>query len=283
MFTDAYHIRHYTGHQFESGEITCLSLWLSPYSMQYAVTTSEFSQVFELGHVEFAENITQQVEEKLRFFLHNFSIQQRKFARVMVSVLNSDFTILPLSFAGDSEIKEFLQFSTGKNNIRHAFSHRLKDFRFCYSIEPDLLQVLENTFNGVFIRHAGAVNLNLFFNHRSFTGCNAALFINDRTMEIAIRENEKLLFYNVYEFNTYEDVLYYLLSAFEQYSLDASLVRLAFAAQQPLDGELVKTLKRYIKNLIPVVVGEPVKKHKEIANLPDHFYFTLLSQHQCEL
>jgi len=283
MLTESYQIRHFTGHQFQSSDKTCLSLYLAPNTFVYAVSLSGFNEVFELGHMDFNPASAMQAEEKLSFFLRNFLLHKRSFEKVVVSVLNTDFTLLPLSFGTEQDVKDYLMFSNGDISGKHVFSHRIGDFRFCYALDADLRQLLEKTFNAVLIRHAGAINLSLFFDHRSFSTASAALFVGEKVMEIALKKNDKLVYYNVLNWSGTEDVLYYLLFAFEQFGFDPLSSPLLISGEFALDSELFKTLKKYVKHVHPVVTGQPVKLHKELAQLPGHFYFTLLNQHTCGL
>ncbi|MBL7900773.1 MAG: DUF3822 family protein [Bacteroidia bacterium] len=283
MLTESYHIRHYTGHQFQASDKTCLSLFLTPYSFMYAVSVSGFNEVFELGHMDFNPASAMREEEKLAFFVRNFLLHKRSFEKVLVLVLTNEFTLLPLSFGNEQEAKDYLRFSNGELQGKHVFSHVINDFRFCYALDAEIRQFLERTFSAVFIRHAGAVNLSLFFNHRSFDGTSAALFVGEKIMELALRKKDQLVYYNVLNWSVAEDVLYYLMFAFEQYGFDPATIPLALAGEFPMDGEIAKLLKKYIQRIHPVVTGHPVKLHKELAQLPGHFYFSLLNQHTCEL
>lgn len=283
MLTEAYQIRHFTGHQFQPSDKTSLSLFLAPHSYMYSVSLSGFNDVFELGHMDFNPASTMPEDEKLGFFVRNFLLHKRDFEKVLVSVLTKEFTLLPLSFGNEQEARDYLRFSNGDLLGKHVFSHVINDFRFCYALDAETRQFLERTFNSVFIRHAGAVNLSLFFNHRSFDGTSAALFVGEKIMEVALKKKDQLVYYNVLNWSVAEDILYYLMFAFEQYGFDPLTSPLALAGEVPMDGEIAKLLKKYIKQVQPAVTGHPVKGHKELAQLPGHFYFSLLNQHTCEL
>ncbi len=283
MLSESFQIRHFTGHQFQPSDKCNLSLFLTPHTMLYAVSLSGYHEVFELGHMDFTSSFDFSQEEKLGVFFRNFQLHKRSFERVLVSVQSRDFTLLPLAFANENEAKDFLVFSNGDLSGKHVFSHLIGDFRFSYAIDAELRQVLERSFTSVFIRHSGAVHLSLFFNHRSFTGASAALFVGEKVMEIAFKQNEQLIYYNVLNWSVPEDVLYYLMFAYEQYGLDPMTNPLVFAGEFPWDGELVKLLKKFLKHVHPVVTGHPLKLHKDLAQLPGHFYFSLFNQHTCEL
>ena len=283
MLTEAYQTKFSIGHQFAENEKKFLSLNLGNNFMMYAISTENFNNVFELAHVEFSPSSNQTYKEKLNFFLQNFSLSSQKFEKVNVAVLNAEFTILPEAYKLDLEEKSYLTFSTGNLQLKNTFHHRILDFRFCYGMDAELLSDLEKVFSHASIRHAGAVNLHLFFNHFSLQNSDVFLALGDSCMEIMIKKQNKLIFYNVYKYSSNEDVLYYLLFAVEQYELNPLTVKLAIASQLGIQSDLHKTISKYIKQVLYAVVGSPVKTHKDISKLPQHYYFTLLNQHLCEL
>ncbi len=283
MLGETHHIPFFTGHQFQNNEKPSLSLYIAPYSCVYAVSLSNFTEVLELGHMDFARDTTLALDQRVQFFMRNFSLQNRHFENVLVSVLTHDFTIVPISYSEEKSISDFLKFSIANVREKHFFSNKQNDFRFCYALDSDLRQMLEKNFNNVFIRHSGAVNLDLFFNHRAFVSCQAALFLGNGIMELALKQNEKLIYYNVLDWTSKEDLLYFVLFAFEQNGFDPLLTKLAICGEFTLESENFKALKKHIKTIVPLVTSEPVKTHKEIALLPKHNYFTVLNQYTCEL
>lgn len=283
MLTEAYQTKFSVGHQFAENEKKFLSLNLGSNFIMYAISTENFNNVFELAHIEFSPTSNQTYREKFNFFLQNFSLAQQKFEKVNVAVLNNEFALLPEAYKVDLEIKSYLSFSTGNQQLKSTFQHRILDFRFCYSVDSDLLSDLEKSFSHASIRHAGAVSLHLFFSHFSLQQSDVFLVLGETNIEIMIKKQDKLIFYNVYSVGNNEDVLYYLLFAMEQHELNPITVKLSIASQLGIQSDFSKTISKYIKQVSYAVVGSPVKTHKDISKLPQHYYFTLLNQHLCEL
>lgn len=121
------------------------------------------------------------------------------------------------------------------------------------------------------------------FGQHSLIGSDLFLNILDGFIEIGIKENNKFLFYNVFNFDTNEDILYYLLFTMEQFNLNPLLVKLTVACHLPVTDELINNIKKYIKNLNFCIADKEIHLNEEISKLPQHYYFTLLNQHLCEL
>jgi hypothetical protein len=133
------------------------------------------------------------------------------------------------------------------------------------------------------VRHLGAVNISLFFSQHSLKNANLYLNVGDGYIELAAKDRGELLFYNVFTFENNEDILYYVLFMMEQFHLNPLHVRLSVAAQRAATDELIQTLKRYIRQVDFCVRDTSVKLSETLPSFPDHYYFTLLNQHLCEL
>ena len=69
----------------------------------------------------------------------------------------------------------------------------------------------------------------------------------------------------------------------EQFNLNPLYVKLAIAGQRGSSDELIKSIKKYIKQVNYCVTDQTINLSGDLSNLPRHYYFTLLNQHACEL
>lgn len=262
-----------------------LSICISQNSFIYSISLTHYKNIVELNHIEFLEttNASSNINDIIFSIIQNHLLHQIKFEKINIAVLNKEFTLVPDVYAIDSDLKSMLKFSTGLTEINTVSVNHLNGFNFCYSIHSDLINQLEKTFTNAVIRHAGALSINLFFSQHSLINSNLFLNINDEFIEIMAKEKNNLIFYNVFNYQTDEDILYYLLFMMEQFNLDPLHVKLSIASQRQIDDELNKSLKKYIKQVTFCVSDPSVNFMGELNQLPQHFYFTLLNQHLCEL
>lgn len=255
---------------------------LSPGACMYSVSLNDSNAVYELGHMSFDEHSSNDQEEQLHFFIRNFALDRRSFEKTMAIIVSEDFSLLPASYHIDGGQVHHLQFLRGDLQGKHSYSGSMGELVIEYALEPGVIQLLEKTFNGIRIRHSAEVNLGLFFRHRSLASCQAALILGENRCEIFFRNQEKLLFYNIFKWSNAEDVLYYLLFAMEQFGLNPAQTRLAFGGEFELDKEPVRTIKPYFFDFVPVLNTAPLQLNNNLNKLPGHYYFTLLNQHLCE-
>jgi len=264
-------------------EANNLSVFISHNSFVFTVSGKNFKNVSRLVHVELsnAAGLAQSFGERVTFLLNNYRLVTQKFEKVIISVLNKDFTLLPESYSDSNDIKAFLSFSSGIAEVKNPLAHSIKNVKFCYTYEQELVQALEKAFPGAIIKHAGAINNELFFSNHSLSNANLFLTINDGLIEIAAKEKNDLLFYNVFNYENNEDVLYYLLFMMEQFNLNPLQIKLVISGQVQTTDPLILSIKKYIKQVSFVVHNTEIKLDGELTKLPQHFYFTLLNQHLC--
>ena len=267
---------------FKENDKASLSVFISQSSFIFVITNQNFGVIHQLCQIELINlpggwNLT----EKIGFLINNYQLTQKKFEKIIISILSKDFTIVPESYSDAIEIKELLTFSTGLSEIKNPHFHTINNINFCYSFDQELIQNLEKTFAQAIIKHSGAINIELLFSNHSLINCDLFLIINDGLIEIAAKSNNNLLFFNVFSFENNEDVLYYLLFMMEQFSLNPLSTRLLIGGQVQTNDSLIISIKKYIKHVEFVVHNSNLKLEGELNKLPQHFYFTLLNQYLC--
>lgn len=284
MLDQTYSTRQYYGEKPGPGDALSLSLMIGPGSFMYAISKQQFKIITEIGHVQGAPagDLAEPDPEKLSVWVQNFFLNRKSFEKVNIAVLNRLFTLVPEAY-GQQDLKPLLEFASGSPEIKNTSVQQVKGIHFCHTVSHDLVNYLEKTFANAAIRHAGAVSLGLMFSQHSLADCQAFLNIGDATLEVGIKNAGELLFYNVFPYENNEDVLYYLLFAIEQFNLDPRQVKVGVAAQRPLQDELLATLKKYIRHIRFCVTDPSVQLSGDLLQLPQHYYFTLLNQHLCEL
>lgn len=285
MINEAYITHFFYGKNERPAEPLILSVFIGSSTFMYAVSVQSSRQVVELCHAELdnSYDVKQTLKDRIAFLVQNYLLHRQPFEKIFISILNSSFTLLPNAYASQLDVKSLLSFSSGNVLTKSPFQHHIKDMSFCFSVEQELLNYLEKTFSNAVIRHAGAVNIHLLFSEHSLSKANVFLTIYDKQLEIAAKEKNNLIFYNVFDFESDEDVLYYLLFAMEQFNLNPLHTSLAVASQRSVDNSLLKSIKKYVKQVNFVTSNPSVILSPELSKIPNHFYFTLLNQHLCEL
>jgi hypothetical protein len=258
-----------------------LSILIGTHSMSALVSGTGNSRpellisVSHLNSDDFEKNA-----DALQFFATEHNLLSKQFERCTITVVSSDFTLIPQAFADKTGV-EAVNFVNGRNHTRHL-THHLKALNVVAGFDVNWMNSVEKLFPNAVIKHCAAVTLSLFNDHPSLSGADVFLLINGADMELCARNEKGLLFYNVYKPQNDEDVLYYLLFAMEQFALNPLTLKLAFASNAETKQELLKTLQKYVRNLQLCSVAPGMLMEGEFKNISAHQYFQLLNQHLCE-
>jgi hypothetical protein len=261
-----------------------LSLFIGSQLFMFAVFNRDFTVVSEIESITINPQglKNDDLTERLRFLITNHQLNDRKFKSVNICLLNSSFTLTPVAYSMQENAKSFLSFTNGgEQAVKNTFVHRFDELNFCYTVPHDVLSFLEKTFKNATFRHAGSVSIDLLFSNNSLKSCNLFLNFHAGSFELAAKENNKLVYYNVFSYETHEDALYYLLFMMEQYNLNPLTCKLVIAGQMEANAELLKTIKKYVKQVDFAVNDKSFSGSFDALKLPDHYFFSLTNQHLC--
>ena len=90
--------------------------------------------------------------------------------------------------------------------------------------------------------------------------------VSKRSFDIVVLENKKLIFSNIFSYETKEDFIYYILFTAEQIKLDTAVYTLYFLGEINTDSEIYKMAYKYIKNIYFLESKNSIFKDLEIAN-----------------
>lgn len=96
-------------------------------------------------------------------------------------------------------------------------------------------------------------------------------------LEICLFNNNQLHFYNNFEYQSAADCLYYVLLVFEQFNLDANVVKLQLSGQILENSEIYKSIYRYVRHIDFTTPPDGIQLNNRFKNLPTHYYFNLFS------
>lgn len=267
----------------ESGA-NSLSLFINDYSLLFSIASKDFKHVYQLVDIALKNTIgsNQTLAERIVFLLNEYKLIQKKIEKISISILNKNFALVPEAYSNTKDLSTFLTFSSGASDIKNTLVQTIKNVKFCYAFDQEAIQSLEKLFPQAIIKHTGAVTTNLVFSNFSLLNYDLVLVINEGLIELVAKKNNDLLFYNIFNYENNEDIMYYLLFMMEQFNLNPAHVKLSICGQVQTNDQLILSLKKYIKHINFAVHNSSIKLEGKLAQIPSHNYFTLLNQHLCE-
>ncbi|TWP26060.1 DUF3822 family protein [Apibacter muscae] len=162
-------------------------------------------KIFYLDHSNFIDK--KYFNDKLK----KFNFFQASYNFIDVSIVNDTFTLIPLEYF-DEETAEIFLNNTVIFNINMGVRFNLLPeygLAIVFYYPEDIDNLLIESVDKIRVTHTGFKFLSKIFN--SFKN-DEGVYINiyDKCFEVAVIEKKGLLIYNVFSYNSFSDILYYL-------------------------------------------------------------------------
>lgn len=207
------------------------------------------------------EEIMKELEVNLRL--------RRNFEKVSAAFISPFFNLVPAEYASESP-EMLLTFSESgfDDNILLTSDSGLGSV-FVFGTSRPLVEKLKSRFPGISLMHSGTVFLD---NAGKAEGETVMLNLIKKNLEIAVFRDSKLIFYNLFDTPSGEDILFFTLFALEQTGVDNNAAKVRCYGELRPETRVFHILKKYIRHL-----EAPVKNAEESLN------FTLYNLSKCEL
>lgn len=215
-------------------------------------------QVTQAGNWE--EEIAKELETNL--------LLRRNFGKVNVAFISSFFSLVPLAYKNENP-ETLLNFSEAEFEVNYLMTSNTQFGNcFVYGVSQNLIDILTHQYKKLNFCHSGSVLLNAL----SKSDAGLHIFLWKKQLEVVVLEDEKLLFYNMFDTPSGEDVLFYTLFVLEQLSLNPQKVSMKTYGELNSSHKVFQLFKKYVKN-----VSAALKDEVELEN------FTLYNVEKCEL
>jgi len=214
---------------------------------------------FKVSHInKWETEITHELEINLRL--------RRNFDKVNAAFVSSFFNLVPDDYLSVNQ-DDLLNFSEAEFE-NNAILQDKTNFgnTFIYGISQILVDKLNELYGEVDYFHSG----NVFLTSISGSGeTKIHLNLYEHNLEVAVTKESEIVFYNLFETLTGEDILFYTLFALEQLNLDPNKAELKTYGQLLPDTKVFQTFKKYIRFVFPALKDEDFLENYTIYKLPE--------------
>lgn len=202
--------------------------------------------------------------------------------KVSINYFSKQFTLCPTDLYGDDTKKKLLEFNVGNIDNQVVLVNDITpDIKLIFAIEESLNSTIDTVFPQHHLKHNLCSLAQLALHSEEFAKEQIIIEIHQNSMDVVVKNSNKLLLVNTYDVKSTEDVLYYVLFIIEQFELNPLLVGVVVAGNFDSTSPIVLTLKKYIKSI------KLAKGHKQInwsglTGMPQHYNYLLLNTVFCE-
>ncbi len=207
------------------------------------------------------------------------------FERVTAMYVSPQSVFIPSDFYQEKEKDNYLGFNHLVENGSITCSDKLHilDAYAVYPLPASLKHTLDNLFEKYRLRHFSSALIESVLYDIRYGGCEADMFIHvqNQYFEILILKEGNLVYFNSFEYQTWDDILYYLFYVIEQCNETAENINLLMIGQASMDSSLYKNLKPYFKSVDFGRRSDLFKYDDVFDEIPHHYFYNLLNVNAC--
>lgn len=208
--------------------------------------------VFHLQE-SFSQTLTpSQLLEKLKNTLSTKCPQNVDYSKVRVAVVNPLSTLVPLPLFDEEAVKGYLNLNTQLLENDYVTYDVLQNHDLVNVYVPfvNLNNFLFDQFGAFEYYHYSTVLIEqLFVKAANKKEPQWFVHVQEKSVEIIVIQNKKLLFYNTFDYQTPEDFLYYVLLVAEQCKLNPDSDKIQLIGNIDSNDPLYQITYQYVRNV----------------------------------
>lgn len=258
-----------------------LSIQLSLDGFSFCIANIHNKEIDYFSSFEFSDDYEISPYKQLEFveeIFKNETILQHAYKSLSVTHFNNLVTQVPAVLFDKNNLANYLKYSIKVLENDFITFDELKNDNIVNVYIPfvNVNNFLFDQYGSFIFKHSSTVLIECLLNefkHKEEPIC----FVNvtNLAFEIVVLKNKKLALYNIFNFKTKEDFIYYILFIAEQLNLNPEEFQLVLMGNIEKDSELYKIVYQYIRN---VSFYNNLSYNNTIEGIYTHEYYTLLNQ-----
>jgi hypothetical protein len=215
-------------------------------------TTNTHNEVIEFSSYSFSKtkNSPELILEKLQDIFKKEKSLQYDFETVTVIHQNNLNTLVPNEYFKKDALKSYLKYSI-KTIASDLITFDELDFMNSKNVYVPYVNInnfLFQNFGEFEYKHYSSVMLEKLFSIATNDIC-CYIHVSKSTFDIVIIKNSNLQFFNIFEYKTKEDFMYYVLFTLEQLDLSTEETLVSILGDMEEDSDLFRLMYTYIRNI----------------------------------
>ena len=212
------------------------------------------------------------------------SFLRKNFKSISISLFSSKFTLIPTALFDRALADKYLDFNSPVDEDESILIDELKNFdtQCVYAASKNLVDGLQQLFPSAKFLHVLSPLLeSLASSFKNSSGKKVVIHLQQAHFEMVVMEEKKLVFANIFNYQSSEDFLYYTLFVCEQLKLNPENLELILLGEVEKNSAIYSILNKYIRNIKFGSRPELFEYSYVFDTTSSHFYFNLFSQNLC--
>ena len=258
---------------FDSQQISKyhLSIELSEKSISYCIVDKNKYRCYLL----FSQNYESQ---NLLKILNEDEFITREFLSKSISFVNFPNTLIPKELFNEKDKKNIFSVNHSLTNEELVIDELKSKIINLYAIPNTIFQTVKNVIPEAIIRSNSSILINNFLSLNNLQE-TMFLFLKDSYINIVVTKGDSLIFQNKFEYQTKEDLLFYVLFSIQQLNFSNEEINTVIYGN--ISKEEYNILYQYIRNIKFGNKLKDISCSNEFNNIEDHCYNILYRQFLC--
>lgn len=248
-----------------------LSIELSEKSISYCIVDKNKYRCYLL----FSQNYESQ---NLLKILNEDEFITREFLSKSISFVNFPNTLIPKELYNEKDKKNIFSVNHSLTNEELVIDELKSKIINLYGIPNTIFQTVKNVIPEAIIRSNSSILINNFLSLNNLQE-TMFLFLKDSYINIVVTKGDSLIFQNKFEYQTKEDLLFYVLFSIQQLNFSNEEINTVIYGN--ISKEEYNILYQYIRNIKFGNKLKDISCSNEFNNIEDHCYNILYRQFLC--
>ena len=231
---------------------TLLTIKLSSFSATLVLSNSVDDSIVQYFHYNFDKKIApENLSEKLNTIINESEIDQSNIIDVKLIICNKLSSLVPNNLFEEKLSLEYLKFNSKllENDFAaHDFIEEIDAVNVYLPYMNVNNYIIDNFGSFNFYHYSTLLIKKLIKYNKEKESC---LYVNlqEESFQVLIIKKNKLLYYNNFDFNKKEDILYFLLFVIEQNKIDSNKSKLYLIGKIDLKSDAYLLISKFISNV----------------------------------
>lgn len=256
-----------------------LSIQINLSGLSFCVLDKDSNQITHIENVVFDDfKNPESLLEATQNVFDNHAILRDSFTDVIVLHQNNWSTLVPSSIFNKDCVADYLKFNTKilATDLVEVDPLNYLELQCVYIPFTNINNYIFDKFGSFTFMHSSSILVDkLSVLEKNNTSKQVYVNISNYQFDLIIFEAEKLLFFNHFEYQTPEDILYYLLFTFEQLQLNPELIQVKLFGHVNTDDAVYHIIYKYIRHVSLLELDFNYTFKQEITH--KHRYYNLIS------
>ncbi len=207
------------------------------------------------------------------------------FQKKTVGFINNKITFVPNKFYQSEEVDTYLSKQARSIESDQVFVDDVEIMKAknVYAFDQEVYFLVKGYLpNARFIHNATSVLQGFFSNQNDISGKKVYVNVKGDHMQIALLNNQELVFYNSFAFQNEQDFIYHVMLVYNQFGLSIESNPVVLSGQITKDSKIYRMLFRYINKIQFSAAPSGIQLGANYQGIPSHFFFDLFSLGLCE-